>query len=934
MAAYDVDIQLKIAGQQELKNLQTKLSAAEKAAGGLSENLRTLSKFDVSGATRLLNIEQKLLNITRERLKLQRQFNESTSEGNKKARQAAADFIRRQRIQRQGLAQYAGPIGPGAASPLPESTPVALSTQLRGRINRQLKEAADLQAHLGQMEKRSLETNKRLLNNQKLQRKELGKVVDEKVKAIQTDKKAADLAVQDARKDRRKRVGAAISAGAFPLLFGGGPGMAIGGAIGGAAAGATFGPASIALQVLGGKLDAFAQNMRSLSDNFASTSDVLGVLEDAGIQVDSSLKNVVDTLKEQGRFAEAYNLELRELEKRFGPGAQNMLSDYNLANERLGDEFSRLTAELQSYAIPALTLFTNIIARIASIIPDIPEIVGFGVGTVLGPGAGFATKQAMRAGEQAGSVQTNMFGFAGATEADMERSAEVREFQLKAERDNEKLIKDINRQQLKIAREKSKERDKNLKFLREELSIERTRLDINRRILEQSLQNSKFIRDQELSQAQAVQKGERSLRTMRKEQTMGFLGLVEQGKSTADEDQLFGLFEELRKIEFAEIEQRARALGDALGQAGFSVNFIKEEMKAYIDVLQTLAKAEFTDRLDNFKTVDEVFAKQLEKLDLQIEAEKALTEEARQQAELQLLLLNIREQNTKLKPSQLQILEQKSTELFNLQNKEQSPIASFIEDSLDALTDLEARAVEVAQGIGDAIGNSLVSGAQNLITGAATVKEVFADMLNSVANVLAKQATQMIATYIAIGIARAFAGMGGGGGDAKVPPTTVPGGATQGGSLGGFNFGGVDQGINFTTAAQGAYYPGGFKAFNQGGVVSQPTLGLVGEGGEPEYIIPQSKMRESMARYSRGSRGGGVIPSDGGSSASGDGGVAVAAPIDVRYTVERINSVDYVTADQFQSGMQRAAQQGAQRGEQNTLKRLQLSSGTRRRVGI
>ena len=74
--------------------------------------------------------------------------------------------------------------------------------------------------------------------------------------------------------------------------------------------------------------------------------------------------------------------------------------------------------------------------------------------------------------------------------------------------------------------------------------------------------------------------------------------------------------------------------------------------------------------------------------------------------------------------------------------------------------------------------------------------------------------------------------------------------------------------------------------------------------------------------------------SDGGSSASGDGGVAVAAPIDVRYTVERINNVEYVTATQFQSGMQRAAQQGAQRGEQNTLKRLQMSGSTRRRLGM
>ncbi|BAQ93164.1 phage tail tape measure protein [uncultured Mediterranean phage uvMED] len=126
----------------------------------------------------------------------------------------------------------------------------------------------------------------------------------------------------------------------------------------------------------------------------------------------------------------------------------------------------------------------------------------------------------------------------------------------------------------------------------------------------------------------------------------------------------------------------------------------------------------------------------------------------------------------------------------------------------------------------------------------------------------------------------------------------------------------------------------GLLPFAEGGYVSGPTPALVGEGGEPEYVIPESKMRESMSRYSRGSRGSSVIPEVGASGTSGDGGIAVAAPIDVRYTVERINSVDYVTADQFQNGLQSAAAQGAQRGEQNTLKRLQMSGSARKRIGL
>jgi hypothetical protein len=48
--------------------------------------------------------------------------------------------------------------------------------------------------------------------------------------------------------------------------------------------------------------------------------------------------------------------------------------------------------------------------------------------------------------------------------------------------------------------------------------------------------------------------------------------------------------------------------------------------------------------------------------------------------------------------------------------------------------------------------------------------------------------------------------------------------------------------------------------FAQGGVVDRPTLAVVGEGGEPEYIIPASKMAAASANYLNGARGGAVIP--------------------------------------------------------------------------
>jgi phage-related minor tail protein len=137
--------------------------------------------------------------------------------------------------------------------------------------------------------------------------------------------------------------------------------------------------------------------------------------------------------------------------------------------------------------------------------------------------------------------------------------------------------------------------------------------------------------------------------------------------------------------------------------------------------------------------------------------------------------------------------------------------------------------------------------------------------------------------------------------------------------------------------------------YANGGVIDKPTvLPLAGEAG-PEAILPlqrggdgklgvklnESRMRESMARYSPRQRD--AMPAfDGNTDGAIDAANAASATgaIDVRYTVERINSVDYVTADQFQRGMQQAASQGAKQGEQQTLKRLQMSGSTRKRLGM
>ena len=232
--------------------------------------------------------------------------------------------------------------------------------------------------------------------------------------------------------------------------------------------------------------------------------------------------------------------------------------------------------------------------------------------------------------------------------------------------------------------------------------------------------------------------------------------------------------------------------------------------------------------------------------------------------------------------------------------RENDPLVRMQEE-LDKLVSKETQALAAATSIGNAFTDAFA----DVITGTKSVSEAGSDMLKSIAADFLAMAKKIIAQQLIMILYQSILkALGGPGGNFEMNP------------LGG---------LSFSEAVP----------FADGGYVSGPTNALIGEGGEPEYVIPESKMRESMARFSRGARGSSVIPEAGGSGTSGEGGgIAVAAPIDVRYTVERINSVDYVTADQFQAGMQQAATQGAKQGEQQTLKRLQMSGSTRKRIGI
>ena len=111
MAQYDVDIQLAVKNLNTIKSLKKELSAVEEALQRISK----LDTFDPSGFRARSKARQDEKNQIREQIRLTNDLKRAES-----ARRA--ELLRGVRLERQqrmrGLQQYAGPIGPGPASPV------------------------------------------------------------------------------------------------------------------------------------------------------------------------------------------------------------------------------------------------------------------------------------------------------------------------------------------------------------------------------------------------------------------------------------------------------------------------------------------------------------------------------------------------------------------------------------------------------------------------------------------------------------------------------------------------------------------------------------------------------------------------------------------------------------------------------------------------
>ena len=140
----------------------------------------------------------------------------------------------------------------------------------------------------------------------------------------------------------------------------------------------------------------------------------------------------------------------------------------------------------------------------------------------------------------------------------------------------------------------------------------------------------------------------------------------------------------------------------------------------------------------------------------------------------------------------------------------------------------------------DAASTLATSGISEMIAGTKSAKEVFVDFLGSIADALMDTAKRMIAQYIAIGIARMFAGMGGS------VATDTGGWATSFATP----LSAVGTGFNFDAGAMTGGTPWSFAGGGYTGNAPRAG-GIDGQGGFPAILHPRETVIDHTKAMSR-----------------------------------------------------------------------------------
>ena len=680
------------------------------------------------------------------------------------------------------------------------------------------------------------------------------------------------------RKGRTSGLSDALIGGAFPLLFGQGIGASAGGALGGFAGAKIAGGkggfgGSLAGTIVGQATIDFAINsavelgqaLRKPTENIEQLTKFLGI---AGTELGTN----VSVLQKLGLQSTASATALAKLEEILKAEGYKNLDTLSKQLTDLENAFSRLKLAAANLLSEPLTQFLNFLTDTIKLISRAGGVGGF---ITTSPEKLQAIDKQIQAERK------------GATDL---QGAQPTQAELAAQ----KAITDEKQRQITLATaQKNLEADK-LNLTRVDLAtrqgaiaVQQVQNDLARKQLEYRNETTEAAKEllglevqvlqQQEAQAQAAQRNaiaaaERAVRQQKRGLFVDQIGLTNQlteAKTEAEKiinGEAAGLASSILSTEARLSNERLilRAR-QAIEEEGVKENDVLKEIRVKYALLHQLA----IERSANEHDVNQQLLVRVNLTQKQIDQQRQLANlqtEGRFKQELQRTqsfqdptgfgffgdaLLNqklaVEEYNLTLAVYNKQLTdlqENAATEGLNTDlGKKYTKDAAALKDQIALYKEyqpaiiqarLEQEKFNTILNATTPVVDNLFDSISNVVAGTMTAKEAFASFLNSVADMLADTAKKMIAQYIAIGIARMFAGFAPGVANAASPEAYA-----------------VGTGASIEVAAKGATFSNGIAKFARGGIVDSPTLfkfaqggamqtGLMGEAG-PEAIMPLTR---------------------------------------------------------------------------------------------
>ncbi len=671
--------------------------------------------------------------------------------------------------------------------------------------------------------------------------------------ANETKKAARD------RASRRKKRFQDIATGAgFPLLFGGGPIQSLAGGLGGAFGG--FG-GSIAASALVAQFEGFAKTTAEVGQALKSTGGALDFVREKSLFSSEEQKELAVRLEEQGDAAGLAALLTEELTDKIGNKGVEALQGLGDETDKTTKLWNELTLQLQSLIAGPLTKFLEIVNSVLGVrVAQNKFSAALGDAIAAAPGRKKEIK-ALLEGERnlgvnaRGLLSNALFGSRTAAGV-----ADIQGFDTEA---LERMTKFLN----KIVEEAGPKKplipvtpEDERRFTVRDTAAEKARRQearIRQRLaaLEEERKKILEISDfkDKIAAAEAVNDSQLVIRLQGEQQ--------------------------IAEIEAERLKDLTKVTDQRLIDA-INIKATTEKLAA-----QRNTERQITEEQRKRK---ELFATTIEGLEHQLKMTEATSQVERDRLSIAKQLKDLGDKG--FTPNQLS----QAKSIMERQAKAQQPLSAFIRKSTEDLNNLEQVAVNISQGIGNAVGNSMTSGIMGLIEGTKAAKQVFADFLKDVGQILAQEGAKMIATYIAIGVAKAFAGLTGGGSDPGFDTSTpLPGGME-------------------------------FGHLASGGPAEANRPYIVGERG-PELFVP--------------SQSGGVMRNEDMRQMMGRSPAGAGAPqMNFTFETTNIGGTEFVSREQLEQAMvvtrRQATNDGAKRGMSMTLDKMQNSPRTRSRVGI